>query len=67
VSEVRRLLAENLDGAQRVAARLRRSVGRVSALGPMTAANIERVDPEQAEAVAQYLARKPEPEGGAES
>ena len=55
MSEVRRLLAENLDAAQRVAARLRRSVGRVGALGPMTAATIERLDPEQAEAVDAFL------------
>lgn len=57
MSEVRGLLAENLDAAQRVAARLRRSIGRVSAIGPMTAATIERLDPEQAETVDAFLKR----------
>jgi hypothetical protein len=57
VSEVRRLIGDNLGAARRVAARLRRSVERVAALGPFTADLVAGLDPDQAERVDAFLKR----------
>jgi len=48
VTESLRLLPENLEGAHRTAARLRRSLGKVTALSPITAQMVAGLDPDQA-------------------
>jgi hypothetical protein len=57
VTESLGLLLENLGGAHRTAARLRRSLGKVTALSPLTPQVVEGLDPDQQDTVDAFLKR----------
>lgn len=57
MTEALRLLQENLDGAQRTAIRLRRSLAKVSSLSPFTAQVVAGFDPDQQDTVDAFLKR----------
>jgi len=57
VTESLRLLPENLEGAHRTAARLGRSLGKVTARSPFTAQMVAGLDPDQQDTVDAFLKR----------
>ena len=57
MTESLRLLPENLEGAHRTAARLGRSLGKVTARSPFTAQMVAGLDPDQQDTVDAFLKR----------